>query len=191
MFSQSKPTSIHEAPTEEMIDKTMDSSLSEESEFVASEVVENVAELKYAQLQDQYTRLAADFENFRKRSREEQDALLKYGAQNTMQALLPVLDNLERAAASLSEKSEPQMLYKSFQLVYKQLTDGLGTLGLQKVASIGVPFDPQTHEAVNRMPSNDIPENSVLYESQSGYTLHDKLLRPAQVVVSTGSDLDS
>ena len=69
--------------------------------------------------------------------------------------------------------------------------DGLGSLGLQKVASIGEPFDPQSHEAVNRMPSNDIPENSVLFESQSGYMLHDKLLRPAHVVVSTGSSEES
>jgi molecular chaperone GrpE len=143
-------------------------------------------EVKYNQLQDQFKRLAADFENFRKRSREEQEMQARYGAQSTAQELLPVLDNLERATASLNENSEPKVLYKSFQLVYKQLTDGLANLGLQKIAVVGAEFDPQQHEAVSRMASDDVAENSIVYEAQSGYKLHDKVLRPAQVVVSTG-----
>jgi len=142
---------------------------------------------KYLQLQDQFTRLAADFENFRKRSRDEQDSLVKYSAQKSIMELLPVLDNLDRATSSLSENSEPQVLYKSFGLMQKQLLDGLEAMGLRKVKAIGEPFDPQFHEAVNRMPSADVPENVNMYEAQSGYQLHDKVIRPALVVVSTGS----
>jgi len=142
---------------------------------------------KYQQLQEQYTRLAADFENFRKRSREEQDSALRYGAQKSIMELLPVLDNLDRANTSLNENSDPKTLYKSFSLMQKQLLDGLESIGVRKLNVVGQPFDPQLHEAVNRMPSNDIPENSIMYEAQSGYQLHDKVIRPALVVVSTGS----
>jgi molecular chaperone GrpE len=142
---------------------------------------------KYHQMQDQFTRLAADFENYRKRSRDEQESLIKYGAQKSIMELLPVLDNLERANASLNENSDPAALYKSFSLMQKQLLDGLEAMGVRKVSAIGQEFDPQFHEAVNRMPSKDFPENSNMYEAQSGYQLHDKVIRPAQVVVSTGS----
>jgi molecular chaperone GrpE len=142
---------------------------------------------KYQQLQDQFTRLAADFENHRKRSRDEQESLIKYGAQKSIMELLPVLDNLERANASLNESSDPATLYKSFSLMQKQLLDGLEAMGIRKVPAIGQEFDPQFHEAVNRMPSKDFPENTNMYEAQSGYQLHDKVIRPAQVVVSTGS----
>lgn len=141
---------------------------------------------KYKLLQDQFTRLAADFENFRKRVREEQSSLARYGAQKTVMELLPVLDNLERATASLSETSDPKVLFQSFGLVYKQLTDGLEGLGVKKIQAIGQEFDPQYHEAVNQMPSETYPENVVAHEAQSGYLLHDKVLRPAMVVVSTG-----
>ncbi|HEY9686825.1 MAG TPA: nucleotide exchange factor GrpE [Coleofasciculaceae cyanobacterium] len=141
---------------------------------------------KYQLLQDQFTRLAADFDNFRKRTREEQEQIARYGAQKTATELLPVFDNLERATASLSENSDPKVLYKSFNLVHKQLMDGLASLGIQKIQAVGQPFDPMFHEAVNRMPSNEFPENTVMYEAQSGYMLHDKVLRPAMVVVSTG-----
>jgi molecular chaperone GrpE len=155
-----------------------------ELESLAAEVEEWKG--KYQLLQDQYARLAADFDNYRKRMREEQESLVRYGAQKSVMELLPVLDNLERATASLSENSDPALLYKSFSVVLKQLMDGLDALGVKKIQAIGQPFDPQYHEAVNRMPSTEYPENTNMYEAQSGYQLHDKVIRPAMVVVSTG-----
>lgn len=142
---------------------------------------------KYQLLQDQFTRLAADFDNYRKRMRDEQESLVKYGAQKSVMELLPVLDNLERASASLTEDSDPKVLFKSFSVIQKQLTDGLDALGVKKMHAIGQPFDPQFHEAVNQMPSEEFAENVVMYEAQSGYQLYDKVIRPAMVVVSTGS----
>lgn len=138
-------------------------------------------------LQDQYARLAADFDNYRKRVREEQESMVKYGAQKTILEMLPVLDNLERAAGSLSENSDPQVLFKSFGIVKKQLLDKMEALGVKKIPAIGQQFDPQFHEAVNRMESAEFPENTNMFEAQSGYTLHDKVIRPAMVVVSTGA----
>jgi len=142
---------------------------------------------KYQLLQEQFTRLAADFDNYRKRVRDEQESLVKYGAQKSVMELLPVLDNLERATASLSENSDPKVLFKSFSVVQKQLLDGLDAMGVKKIQAVGQPFDPQFHEAVNQMSSAEFPEGTVMYEAQSGYQLHDKVIRPAMVVVSTGS----
>jgi molecular chaperone GrpE len=142
---------------------------------------------KYQLLQEQFTRLAADFDNYRKRTRDEQESLVKYGAQKSIMELLPVLDNLERANGSLNEDSDPNQLYKSFSMMQKQLLDGLANMGIQKIQSVGQPFDPQLHEAVNQMESAEFPEDTIMYEAQSGYQLHDKVIRPAMVVVSTGS----
>lgn len=142
---------------------------------------------KYELLQDQFARLAADFDNFRKRIREEQASLARYGSQKTVMELLPVLDNLDRATSGLTEKSDSATLYKSFNVLQKQLLDGLETLGVKKMSVVGQAFDPQYHEAVNQMESAEIPESHIIYEAQSGYQLHDKVIRPAMVVVSTGS----
>ena len=146
---------------------------------------------KYRELNDQFVRLAADFENYRKRTREEQQAAAKYGSQNTVMELLPVLDNLDRATASLTENSDPKTLYKSFGLVYQQLMNGLEGLGVKRIQAVGQPFDPQYHEAVSQMPSAEYAEGLVMAEAQSGYTLHDKVIRPAMVVVSIGNSDES
>lgn len=170
-------TDAMEASTEDAVETTADMAQIEQDDW----------QFKYNQLQDQYTRLAADFENFRKRVREEQESLAKYGAQKTVLELLPVLDNLERASSSLSENSDPKVLFRSFEVVQKQLMDRLDTLGVKKIIAVGQEFDPQYHEAVNQMESAEFPENTVMYEAQSGYTLQGKVIRPAMVVVSTGS----
>jgi molecular chaperone GrpE len=146
---------------------------------------------KYDLLNDQFTRLAADFDNYRKRVREEQEALARYGAQKTVLEILPVLDNMERGAGTLSEKSDPKVLFDSFKIVQKQLLDRMEVLGVKKIPAIGQPFDPQFHEAVNRMESLEFPENTIMYEAQSGYTLHDKVIRPSMVVVSTGAPTET
>jgi molecular chaperone GrpE len=142
---------------------------------------------QYQRLQDQFTRLAADFDNYRKRTRDEQESLIKYGAQKSIMELLPVLDNLERATGSLSESSDPKLLYKSFSMMRQQLLEGLEAMGVKKIQAIGQAFDPLLHEAVNQMESLEFPEDTIIHEAQSGYQLHDKVIRPAMVVVSTGS----
>ncbi|HEY9744720.1 MAG TPA: nucleotide exchange factor GrpE, partial [Oculatellaceae cyanobacterium] len=156
-------------------------------ETETAEAAQEAWQAKYNLLQDQFTRLAADFDNYRKRVREEQETLARYGAQKAILEILPVLDNFERAAGTLSETSPSKTLFDSFKIMQKQLLDRLETLGVKRIASIGEPFDPQFHEAVNRMESFEFPENTVMYEAQSGYTLHDRVIRPAMVVVSVGA----
>lgn len=144
-------------------------------------------EQKHQELHDQFIRLQADFQNYRKRMETEKDALLKYGAERTLSAILPILDNLQRGTASLSESSDPKLLYQSFRLVYKELIEGLANQGLKKMDVVGQPFDPFFHEAVQHAESTEHPENTVVQELQSGFTLYDRVLRPALVSVSTGS----
>lgn len=145
------------------------------------------ADEQYQDLYDQFVRLQADFENYRKRVEQEKEYLLKYGSQRTMEELLPVMDNLERGTGSLSETSDPKLLYQSFRLVYNELMSGLQQLGLRKIDALGQPFDPSFHEAVSRVESDEYPEDVVANELQTGFMLHDKVLRPAMVQVSNGN----
>ncbi len=139
---------------------------------------------EYNTLHDTYLRLAADFENFRKRMNTDREALLKYGAQNTVEMLLPVLDNLELGSSSLSEASDPKMLYQSFTMLSQQLYTALEDAGLKKLTPANQPFDPAIHDAIAQEPSPDVAENTIVRVQKSGYQLHDRVLRPAQVVVA-------
>jgi molecular chaperone GrpE len=139
---------------------------------------------RYQELNNQYLRLAADFENFRRRQAQEREHLLKYGAQNTLETLLTVLDNLDRAQRSLSESSDPKMLYKSFEMLSQQLLESLKSIGLTRMHPVGEIFDPERHEAVSQIEKADAPDHSISEVYQDGYMLHDRILRPAKVVVS-------
>lgn len=195
MFNKSPRQETQEAETPESLSGTQDNLKAQEACPLEDSSVQpslNSKELaalqeKYQQLQDQFTRLAADFENYRKRTLEEQESLVKYGAQKSILELLPVLDNLERATSSLKEDSDPKLLYKSFGMMQRQLMDGLDNIGVKKIPSVGQPFDPSLHEAVSQTTSAEFPEDTIMHEVQSGYQLHDKVLRPAMVIVSTGA----
>jgi molecular chaperone GrpE len=143
------------------------------------------AEAKYKDLHDQHLRLAADFDNFRKRRLQELDHSRKFGAEPTLLALLPVLDNLHRAQSSLTEASDPKVLLQSITLLQRQLIDTLATLGLTPLEAKGQLFDPNCHEAISSQPSADVPEETVLQVAQEGYKLHERVIRPAQVIVAT------
>lgn len=186
IFGKTSRSSETEQEFESAVEEATAGAAAEASEELSQEASQDNLEAKHNLLQDQFTRLAADFDNYRKRMREEQEALARYGAQKAILELLPVLDNLERAAGSLSENSDPKVLFESFKIVQKQLLDRLEALGIKKISAIGQPFDPQYHEAVNRMESQEFPADINMYEAQSGYMLHDKVIRPAMVVVSTG-----
>lgn len=146
---------------------------------------------RYQELQNQYLRLAADFENYRKRQAQEREHLLKYGAQNTLETLLPVLDNLERAQQSLSESSDPRMLYKSFEMMSQQLLESLKAIGLTRMNPKGEIFDPELHEAISQVENPELPDHTIAEVYQDGYMLHDRVLRPAKVVVSVNPTTQS
>jgi molecular chaperone GrpE len=134
----------------------------------------------------QYVRMGADFENFRKRTLKEKEDLEQKIKQNTLQEILPVVDNFERARAQLKPQTDAEMnLHKSYQGVYKQLVDCLKRLGVSAMRPEGKEFDPNLHEAVMREPTSEYPEGTVIEELVRGYYLGDRVLRHALVKVAT------
>ncbi len=136
-------------------------------------------------LNNKYLRLAADFDNFRKRQMQERESLLKYGAEDTLKKIITVLDTFERAKKSVENMSECEKVKESYDVCVKQLYDTLDKIGLKKIDAKGEEFDPNLHEAVMQTPTNDYPANTVIDELQTGYKLFDKVLRPVFVNVAT------
>ena len=138
-------------------------------------------------LRAQYMRIAADFDNYRKRQSRDQDDLRLQITCTTLSEILPVVDNFDRARQQLNPQTdEAQSLHRSYQGLYKQLVEVFKQLGVAPMRVEGEPFDPTLHEAVMREPSHDHPEDVVIEELQRGYQLHGKVLRHALVKVSMG-----
>jgi molecular chaperone GrpE len=142
---------------------------------------------EHESLRGQYMRIAADFDNFRKRqSRDREDLKLQITC-TTIAEILPVVDNFDRARQQLNpQHEEAQTLHGSYQALYRQLVEVLKQLGVAPMRVEGEPFDPNEHEAVMREPSDDHPEDVVIAELQRGYKLQDRVLRHALVKVSMG-----
>ena len=144
-------------------------------------------EKEHETLNSQYMRIAADFDNFRKRQSRDQDDLKIQLTCNTLSEILPVVDNFERARQQLNpEGEEAQALHRSYQGLYKQLVEVLKQLGVAPMRVIDQTFDPSLHEAVMREPSDEKAEDIVLEELQRGYHLNGRVLRHALVKVSMG-----
>ena len=144
-------------------------------------------EKEYETLNSQYVRIAADFDNFRKRQTRDQDDLKIQLTCSTLSEILPIVDNFERARQQLNpEGEEAQALHRSYQGLYKQLVEVLKQLGVAPMRVIDQPFDPSLHEAVMREPSNEKDEDIVIEELQRGYHLNGRVLRHALVKVSMG-----
>lgn len=148
---------------------------------------DNKLQEEYDKLNQQYIRLAADFDNYRKRQEAERENLIKFGTENALKNLLEVLDNFERGQKALENVEDCVKVKESFELVHRQVCETLAKLGLEEIKAIGEEFDPNYHEAVMQTPSSEHPENTVIAELQKGYKLGDKILRPTLVNVSAGN----
>jgi molecular chaperone GrpE len=148
-------------------------------------------------LNDQYLRLAADFDNYKKRVSKEKADLISYGNEELIKSLLSVLDNLERGIEHSDTNTDTSPIIEGLKLVHKQFVDCLEKFGVKAInVSKGDEFDPNLHQAVERVESDEIQPGFVLSELLRGYTLKDRLLRPSLVSVSKGesetaSDMDS
>lgn len=145
----------------------------------------NPLQEKYDALNNQYMRLAADFDNYRKRQEQEKEALLKYGAENTLKKMIEVLDNFERGIKAIETVEDCEKVKECYRLAYKNFTDVLTKAGLESIKAEGETFDPNFHEAVMQTPSSEHPEHTIIAELQKGYKLGDKVLRPTLVNVAT------
>ena len=150
----------------------------------ATEEDVNPLQEKYDNLNNQYIRLAADFDNYRKRHEQEKEALLKYGAEKTLQKMIEVLDNFERGLKAIETVEDCEKVKECYNLAYKNFTDVLTKAGLETIKAEGEEFDPNFHEAVMQTPTSDKPEHTIVAELQKGYKLGDKVLRPTLVNVA-------
>ena len=143
--------------------------------------------MEHETLQTQYMRIAADFDNFRKRQSRDQDDIRQQLVCSTLTEILPVVDNFERARQQLNpEGEEAQALHRSYQGLYKQLVDVLKQQGVARMDVVGQVFDPNLHEAVLREESIDYGEDVICEELQRGYHRDGRVLRHAMVKVSMG-----
>ena len=142
----------------------------------------------YDALNQQYVRLAADFDNYRKRQEHEREELLKFGTENALKKMIEVLDNFERGQKALENVEDCEKVKESFNLVHKQVVDALTKLGLEPIETEGKEFDPNFHDAVMQTPTSEKPEHTIINELQKGYKMGDKVLRPALVNVATSEN---
>ncbi len=169
--------------SENVIDDNNQSEEKAQTEVV-SEESESELQKKYDDLNQQYVRLAADFDNYRKRQAQERENLLNYGTESALTKLIEVLDNFERANKALENVDDPAKIKESFDLIQKQVFETLSKLGLEEIKAIGEEFDPNFHEAVMQTPTSEHPEHTVIAELRKGYKMGDKVLRPTMVNVA-------
>ncbi|MBV8195110.1 MAG: nucleotide exchange factor GrpE [Candidatus Dormibacteraeota bacterium] len=134
--------------------------------------------------EQRYVRLAADFENFKRRKAQELVDSRRYASEDAARTLLPVLDNLRRAVEHAPEAGTEDFFVNGLHLVVREFEAALERLGVEPVPSVGEPFDPAIHEAISGEESDDVETDMVIAELAPGYRLHDRLLRPAVVRVA-------
>ena len=137
-------------------------------------------------LNDKFLRLAAEFDNYKRLAQRDQRDQIRFGNEQLLKELLPVVDNLERAIKAAKDGGTSEVLIQGVDLTLKQLASALTKFGVQTVETVGQPFDPTAHQAVVSVTSDRIAAQHVVEEFQRGYKLHDRILRPAMVSVSTG-----
>lgn len=149
-----------------------------EEELAPLVAAQNEAE----QWKDKYIRLVAEFENYKKRTLKEKSELILNGSEKTVAAILPILDDFERATADKTE--DPQAIKEGYELIYKKFLKALETLGVNKIETDNADFDVDYHEAIAMVPGmGDDKKGKVIDCVQTGYTLNDKVIRHAKVVV--------
>jgi molecular chaperone GrpE len=134
---------------------------------------------------DKWARAQADLQNYRKRMQREMEDDRRFAVVPLVKALLPGLDNLQRALQAASTTKNADELITGVEMVVKQFDAALAAAGVQPIAAEGQPFDPNQHEAITQVPSADHPPMTVLQDVERGYVLNDRVLRPTKVIVST------
>ncbi|MFC5532101.1 nucleotide exchange factor GrpE [Cohnella yongneupensis] len=176
IIAENEPLSgNHNAPADQ--EEAVETSGEQDSRLAA---LERLAEDN----QNRYLRAQADFDNFRRRTMKEKEELAQYATSKLVGQLLPVLDNFERALAANGEGAQSDSFAKGVDMIYRQLSQVLEAEGLKPMDAVGQPFDPEHHQAIMQVESDEYEEGTVVEVIQSGYWLKDKVIRPAMVKVS-------
>ena len=151
----------------------------EEAEVV-EEVVENPLEKELEALNDKYLRLVAEYDNYRKRTAKEKEAIYPEAKVSVVNVFLPVLDNLERALATAGD--DP--IYEGVKMISKQFAETLKSIGVEEIKAVGEKFDPNFHNAVMHIDDENFGENEIVEEFQKGYKIGDRIIRYSMVKVA-------
>ncbi len=176
-----------ESPSELIEESKRDEETSEpetEIDLLKERLVKSEEQTK--ELEDRLLRLAAEFDNYRKRTAREFAYLVKNANERLILELLETLDNFQRALDSAKTKSDYENFHKGVELIYTHMKDLLSKEGLKEIEALGKPFDPNFHEAVTQAESDKYDDGIVMEEIGKGYLLNDRLLRASKVVVSKG-----
>lgn len=138
---------------------------------------------KIEELEDKVKRQMAEFDNFRKRTEKEKSAMFETGAKSVIDKMLPVVDNFERGLQSIPEEEKGTAFAEGMSMVYKQLMDGLDELGVKAIEAVGTEFNPELHNAVMQMESEEYETGIVAQELQKGYRYRDAVVRHSMVAV--------
>ena len=181
-----------EVQNKEEIQEENNASSDEIQEQAADEAQETDKEdekdKKYEELNNKYIRLAADFDNYRKRTALEKEELSKYTTIEILKKITTVLDTFDRAKEHLKDIDNCQTVKDGYEMAYKQLTDTLSKLGLVEIEALGADFNPQEHEAITQVTTDEYEPDTVAMVAQKGYKLGDKVVRPALVGVAKKKD---
>ncbi len=179
----SEDINVEETAFDQVIDDILDETRAEADSG-------NSLEAKLHEAEQRALRIHADLENFRKRAVRDREDALKYANSRLMNDLLPVIDNLQRATQSHDADAPVEGLLEGVDMVVQQLNAVLAQHSCNVIDTDG-DFDPNVHEAILQQPSDEVPAGQIIMATQTGYKLHDRVLRPTQVIVSKGADSDA
>ena len=200
-------TNQNQNPEEEILKNEEAENQQQETEAQAEETnsAENAGEEKEAELseeekaakeleetkqaledyKDKYLRLSAEFDNYRKRTMKEKAELIKNGGEKAISAILPILDDLERALQNMQKADDVKAMYEGIDLIHQKFLKNLGHEGLEKMNPVGEAFDTDFHEAIALVPAQEEAQKGKILDCvQTGYKLNDKVIRHAKVVVA-------
>ena len=158
-------------------------SKSEKKEKKKKDKKQDALKEKIEELEDRVKRQMAEFENFRKRTEKEKTAMFETGARSVIEKILPVVDNFERGLASVPEEEKDGAIAQGMQMIYKQLMTELEKLEVKPIEAVGEEFDPEFHNAVMQVESEEFDSGVVAQELQKGYTYRDSVVRHSMVAV--------
>lgn len=139
---------------------------------------------KLALSENQYLRLMADYQNLQKRAAQEKEDIYKFAGLKTIESLMPALDTFDYAKQAIKPDSKSEKLIEDFNMVFDSLLKCLKEIGLEPIEETGIPFDPIYHEPLQQIPTDELPEHTVMQILKKGYVLNKKVIRPALVSVS-------
>ncbi len=189
MVSTKKQYDEANQATEEVVQETNEQTAAEETTI--EDVQAESLDARYAELEKQieehqqrFVRAQADFDNFRRRTMKEKEELGQYASMKLIGQLLPIIDNFERAIAASAMNNDFESLAKGVDMIFRQLEQTLEQEGLKAMNAVGEPFNPEFHQAIMQVETDEYEEGIVVEEVQKGYVLKDKVIRPAMVKVS-------